>query len=78
MLDLAQTIVRLCNSSSRVVQVALPSDDPRHRRPDIARARALLDWSPTTPLEQGLRRTIEYFDALLTARGRRAVAQGSA
>jgi len=78
MLELADTVVRLCGSSSRIVQVALPSDDPRQRKPDITRARSLLDWAPATPLEQGLQRTIDYFDALLTARGHRVVAEGSA
>ena len=67
---LAALVIELCNSSSRIVEVALPSDDPRQRRPDITRARSLLDWAPVTPLREGLMRTIQYFDALLTARGR--------
>jgi len=44
----------------------VPSDDPRQRRPDIARARALLDWEPKVGLENGLRKTIEYFDKMLS------------
>jgi len=71
MLDLARTILDLTGSTSRIVHGPLPSDDPLQRRPDIGRARALLDWAPVTPLHAGLRRTIEYFEALLTARGHR-------
>jgi UDP-glucuronate decarboxylase len=71
MLDLARTILDLTGSTSRIVHEPLPSDDPLQRRPDIGRARALLDWAPVTPLHAGLRRTIEYFEALLTARGHR-------
>ena len=78
MMQLATTVVRLCGSASAIVQVPLPSDDPRQRRPDIERARTLLGWTPATPLADGLAHTIEYFDALLTARGRRGVLQGSA
>jgi UDP-glucuronate decarboxylase len=71
MRDLARTILDLTGSTSRIVHEPLPSDDPLQRRPDIGRARALLDWAPVTPLHAGLRRTIEYFEALLTARGHR-------
>jgi UDP-glucuronate decarboxylase len=73
MLDLAKTIVELCGSSSRIVHAPLPSDDPLQRRPDITRARSLLDWAPTTALREGLTRTIAYFEELLTARGRVSV-----
>ncbi|HEY1329288.1 MAG TPA: UDP-glucuronic acid decarboxylase family protein [Casimicrobiaceae bacterium] len=69
MLDLAQAIVDLVGSSSPIVHKPLPSDDPLQRRPDIARAQSLLDWAPTTPLRTGLKRTVEYFEALLMARG---------
>ena len=43
----------------------LPADDPKQRRPDITRAKQLLDWQPVTPLREGLERTITYFDNLL-------------
>jgi UDP-glucuronate decarboxylase len=60
--ELARLIVELSGSSSRVVHRPLPSDDPRQRRPDITRARQLLDWRPTVGLREGLLRTIAYFE----------------
>ena len=59
--ETAALIVRLTRSSSRITYHPLPADDPKCRRPDIGRARALLDWEPRVPLEEGLGRTIEYF-----------------
>jgi dTDP-glucose 4,6-dehydratase len=56
MLELAQTVIRVTGSSSEIVFEALPTDDPQVRRPDIARARDLLDWEPEIDLEEGLRR----------------------
>jgi UDP-glucuronate decarboxylase len=64
-LELAERVVALCNSKSAIVRKPLPIDDPRRRRPDIAQAREKLGWEPRTPLDTGLARTIEYFDALL-------------
>jgi dTDP-glucose 4,6-dehydratase len=58
---IARTIVRMTGSKSRLVQRPLPTDDPKVRQPDIARARALLGWEPAVPLDQGLIHTIEYF-----------------
>lgn len=66
--ELAETIVRLTGSSSPVVTQALPEDDPMQRCPDITLARRELDWEPRVPLEEGLRRTIAYFDALLSGK----------
>lgn len=64
---LAETIVSLAGSSSRVTFKPQPfSDDPKRRRPDIARARAILDWEPRTSLEEGLSRTIEHFRASMS------------
>jgi UDP-glucuronate decarboxylase len=60
-LQIAETIIRLTGSSSRVVFKPLPVDDPRQRQPDIGLARELLDWEPTTRLEDGLGETIAYF-----------------
>ena len=64
-LQLAETIIELTDSKSENVRRPLPADDPRQRRPDIARARELLRWQPSTPLREGLSRTIAYFDELL-------------
>lgn len=58
---LADLVVSMTGASSAVTFHALPTDDPRRRRPDIGRARRLLDWTPRVPLEQGLERTIGYF-----------------
>ena len=63
--QLAETVVRLTGSSSRIVHEALPGDDPRRRRPDIAKAESILGWTPTTPLEAGLERTIGHFERVL-------------
>jgi dTDP-glucose 4,6-dehydratase len=60
-LQLAETIVRLSGSTSSIEFKPLPVDDPKQRRPDIARARNLLGWQPEVPLEDGLGRTLEYF-----------------
>jgi dTDP-glucose 4,6-dehydratase len=61
MLQLAQTIVRLAGSKSKIEFRELPVDDPKQRRPDISRARRLLEWEPKVALEEGLGRTLEYF-----------------
>jgi UDP-glucuronate decarboxylase len=60
-LELAEKVIRLTGSSSRIVYRPLPQDDPRQRRPDIAKAGALLGWQPTVSLEDGLVPTIAYF-----------------
>ncbi len=60
--ELAEIIRELTGSRSDIIRRPLPHDDPRRRRPDISRARQLLDWEPTTPLREGLARTIDYFD----------------
>ncbi len=61
MLELADQIVRLCNSKSRITFEPLPSDDPRQRNPNIGLAREFFGWLPEISLESGLIRTIEYF-----------------
>ncbi|NML09427.1 SDR family oxidoreductase [Sphingobium sp. AR-3-1] len=73
MVELADMIVALTGSSSPIVMRPLPADDPRQRRPDIARARAALDWEPTVRLREGLVHTIAYFDALLSGAGGRSL-----
>ncbi len=65
MLQLAQQVLDLTGSKSRLVYKPLPADDPVRRKPDIGLARAVLGWEPATALEQGLKRTIEYFDKTL-------------
>ena len=63
--QLAEQIIELTGSRSRIICEPLPADDPKQRRPDIGKARELLQWEPTTPLREGLTKTIEYFDRLL-------------
>ena len=60
-LEIAEAIIRLTGSSSRIVHGELPVDDPKVRQPDITRARKLLEWQPTVNLTDGLTKTIEYF-----------------
>ncbi len=61
MIELAETIIRISGSKSRIEHRDLPVDDPKQRRPDITRARTLLGWEPHVDLEDGLKRTLEYF-----------------
>ncbi len=64
---LADLVIALTGSRSRIVARPLPPDDPRQRRPDISQAKALLDWEPTVSLREGLMHTIGYFDRHLGA-----------
>jgi len=62
MLELVEMILRLTNSKSRIVHLSLPEDDPHQRKPDIYLAkRELNNWQPIVTLEEGLRKTIDYF-----------------
>ena len=65
MLDLAQEIIELCGSESKVTFKPLPSDDPTNRLPDIAVARNVLNWSPLVSRRKGLESTIRYFQSIL-------------
>jgi UDP-glucuronate decarboxylase len=65
MLELANAVIRLTGSSSRLVFVPLPQDDPRQRQPDITLATQQLQWQPAVSLEKGLPKTIEFFKSLL-------------
>ena len=65
MLELANLVLELTGSTSRVVFGALPEDDPRKRKPDITLAQKKLDWQPTIPLRDGLLKTIDYFRSKL-------------
>jgi dTDP-glucose 4,6-dehydratase len=64
-LELAETIIRLAGSKSRIEHRDLPVDDPKQRRPDITRAQKLVDWRPEVGLEDGLGRTLEYFRSVV-------------
>ena len=64
-IDFARKIGGMCGSAAPIVHKPLPVDDPKVRQPDISVARQLLGWSPATPLDEGLRRTIAYFRSLL-------------
>lgn len=66
--ELAEKIIALTGSAAKIVEKPLPQDDPRRRRPDISLARAELGWEPVVQLEEGLKKTIAYFDFLLKAR----------
>jgi dTDP-glucose 4,6-dehydratase len=59
--EIAETIIRMTGAKSRIIYKPLPTDDPKQRRPDIARARTLLNWEPKVGLDEGLIKTIEYF-----------------
>lgn len=60
-LQLAESVLRLTGSKSKIIHKALPQDDPTQRQPDITRAKSLLKWKPKVSLEEGLSRTIDYF-----------------
>jgi UDP-glucuronate decarboxylase len=62
--QLAETVIELTGSTSRIVHRPLPTDDPRQRKPDISKAQELLNWRPTVPLQEGLVKAIGYFDSL--------------
>ena len=64
-LDLAKLIIKYTNSNSKIVYKDLPSDDPKQRKPDISKAKKLLNWHPKIDLETGLLKTIEYFENLI-------------
>jgi UDP-glucuronate decarboxylase len=67
MIELAQLILKISGSKSKVVFQPLPSDDPMQRKPDISVAREKLGWEPKVQLEEGLTKTINYFDQLLSS-----------
>ena len=64
-LELAKKIVKITNSKSKIVFKPLPQDDPMQRRPDISLAKEKLKWQPTVKLDEGLKKTIKYFDNIL-------------
>jgi UDP-glucuronate decarboxylase len=79
MIQLAELVRTLAGSKSQIVHRPLPADDPRQRKPDITAAMEILRWKPTVALEEGLLKTIAYFDELLSAtdsESRKLVAYG--
>ncbi len=66
--QLAEMVIELTGSRSKIVNRPLPSDDPKQRRPDISLAQEMLGWQPRTPLREGLIKTIAYFDSFLSSR----------
>jgi UDP-glucuronate decarboxylase len=66
MVELAQRVVKLVGAKSKLVFRPLPVDDPMQRCPDITRAKAVLGWEPRVQLDEGLNKTIAYFDKLLS------------
>lgn len=63
--ELAEKVIALTNSRSKIIYLPLPADDPMQRQPDISLARSVLNWEPRIPLEEGLNRTIGYFSKLV-------------
>jgi UDP-glucuronate decarboxylase len=70
MLELANAVIRLTGSMSRIIHEALPEDDPRQRSPDILKASEILKWKPTVALDDGLTATISFFRELLQGQAR--------
>ena len=73
-LELAEKVIAATGSRSKIVREPLPADDPIQRQPDISLARQKLDWAPTIELDDGLKKTIDYFDTFCPppADGRRS------
>ncbi len=67
--QLAELVIELTASKSKIVEAPLPADDPKQRQPDIQKAKKLLAWTPTTELREGLVKTIAYFEDLLSQEG---------
>ena len=65
MLDIAEKIIELTGSKSKIEYKPLPDDDPVRRKPDITLARRMLKWEPEIGLNEGLKKTIEYFEKVL-------------
>jgi UDP-glucuronate decarboxylase len=76
--QLASQVIEITGSRSKIVHRPKPQDDPRQRRPDISKAQEVLKWSPRTPLQDGLKTTIAYFEELLKDQDVRAMVVGAA
>jgi len=68
MIQLAEAVLKLTGSKSKLVRLPLPADDPKQRQPDITRARSILGWEPKVQLEDGLKETISYFRTIVGSR----------
>ena len=64
--ELAETVLKMVGSKSKLIMKPLPQDDPRQRQPDISLAKRILDWEPKIHLEEGLGKTINYFRKVLS------------
>jgi UDP-glucuronate decarboxylase len=64
-LELANKVIELTGSKSKIEYMPLPSDDPIQRKPDISLAKKMIEWEPDIKLEQGLKKTIAYFESRL-------------
>jgi UDP-glucuronate decarboxylase len=62
---LASLVLKLTNSKSKIVYLPLPADDPLQRRPNITKAKEILNWEPKIMLEEGLKETIKYFKTII-------------
>merc|ERR1711976_651049 len=62
--ELAEMVIEVTGSKSKIIYLPLPGDDPKQRRPDITRAKKYLDWEPKVQLREGLKKTIDYFKSL--------------
>jgi UDP-glucuronate decarboxylase len=71
-IELAQMLISLVGSQSKIIHRALPENDPKQRQPDISLAQELLGWKPRVALKEGLMRTIKYFERLLSDEALRA------
>jgi UDP-glucuronate decarboxylase len=67
--ELAELVIAITGTKSKIVYAPLPSDDPRQRRPDISKATAILGWKPETQLREGLVQTVDYFEKMLSSGG---------
>jgi len=70
-IDLAKKIIALTNSKSKIKFLPLPEDDPKQRQPDISKAQKILNWQPKLPLDEGLKKTVEWFKKELNTHSRR-------
>ena len=68
-IELADMIVEMTGSKTKIINESLPTDDPKQRQPDITRAKEILDWTPRVELREGLARTIQYFEDLISRSG---------
>jgi len=76
-LELAELVIQLTNSSSGIVYKPLPQDDPVRRKPDISFAKEKIGWAPKTTLQEGLMKTIDYFDQLLVSEKKNKTEKGT-